>query len=117
MDWERSNSNPRLKHAISCYSKIGINMKRSDYRATYNKVVNLLVDARRQKGVTQKTLAECLASPQSYVSKYENGGRHLDVVEFLRIAYALDVNRHKLIDAILAADSGLPRRHRKRVKA
>jgi|GEM_PF-1485518 len=91
-------------------------MKRADYRVVYGKVLNLLVDARRRKGITQKTLASWLASPQSYVSKYENGGRHLDVVEFLRIAHALDIDRHKLIDAIVAADSGLPLRHRKRVK-
>ena len=58
-----------------------------------------------------------MASPQSYVSKYENGGRHLDVVEFLRIAYALQADPHKLIDAITAADAGFKVRRRKRGKA
>lgn len=92
-------------------------MKRADYRVVYGKVLNLLVDARRQKGITQKTLASWLASPQSYVSKYENGGRHLDVVEFLRIACVLKADPHKLIDAIVAVDAGFTVRHCKRVKA
>ena len=93
-------------------------MKRADYRVVYGKVLNLLVDARRQKGITQKALAAWLGSPQSYVSKYENGGRHLDVVEFLRIAYALKADPHELIDAIVAAAApALTARHRKRVKA
>ena len=93
-------------------------MKRADYRAVYGKALNLLVNARNQKGMTQKTLASWLASPQSFVSKYENGGRHLDVVEFLRIAYVLQADPHKLIDAITAAaGTALTPRHRRRPKA
>ncbi len=93
-------------------------MKRADYRLLYGRALNLLVDARRDKGITQKALAEQLTSPQSFVSKYENGGRHLDVVEFLRIAYVLQADPHKLIDAIkTAGGTALTARHRKRPKA
>lgn len=45
-------------------------------------------------------MAALLQKPQSYVSKYENGERRLDVVEFLDIADRLDVNPSKFIEKL-----------------
>ena len=49
----------------------------------------LLVEARRDAGLTQVALAKKLGRPQSFVSKFERGERRLDVTEFLDVARAL----------------------------
>lgn len=58
----------------------------------YIKFRNLLVDARKEAGLTQADLAVRLRRPQSFISKYERGERRLDVVEFLDVASALEID-------------------------
>lgn len=64
-------------------------MTRSVFTEDYRRFLGLLVDARKKAGVTQAELAEALARPQSYVSKFERGERRIDVIELLDIAAAL----------------------------
>jgi transcriptional regulator with XRE-family HTH domain len=52
----------------------------------------MLVEARRESGLTQVQLAERLSRPQSFVSKVERGERRLDVVEFLELAQAIGID-------------------------
>ncbi len=52
---------------------------------------SLLADARKAKGMTQTDVAKVLGKPQSFVAKYENGERRIDVIEFVDIAAALGV--------------------------
>ena len=47
--------------------------------------------------MTQQAVADRLGKPQSFVAKYENGERRLDVVEFLEIAEVLDVDTVAII--------------------
>jgi transcriptional regulator with XRE-family HTH domain len=58
----------------------------------YIKLRKLLVNARREAGLTQVALALRLKRPQSFVSKYERGERRLDLVEFQEVANALGVD-------------------------
>lgn len=58
----------------------------------YQTFLDCLIAARKDADVTQQELAKRLGKPQSFVSKYENRERRLDVVEFLQIARALGVN-------------------------
>jgi ribosome-binding protein aMBF1 (putative translation factor) len=51
----------------------------------------LLRTIRTEKGVRQTDLAEKLAEPQSYVSKYESGEQRLDLLEVKAICEALGV--------------------------
>lgn len=60
----------------------------------------LLVEARKAKGLTQAELAEALHKPQSFVAKYENGERRIDVVEFVDITAALSVSTADLLARI-----------------
>ncbi len=64
-------------------------MTKSVHNKKYAHFLGLLIDARRSAGLTQVEVAARLTRPQSYVSKYENGERRLDVVEFIEIAQAL----------------------------
>lgn len=51
----------------------------------YQRLLALLIAARKAAGLTQQELSEKLGRPQSYVSKVERGERRLDVIEFLEM--------------------------------
>ena len=59
-----------------------------------------LIDARHISGLTQSEVADRLSRPQSFVSKYEQGERRLDVVEFLAVCRAIGADPHSVIRAI-----------------
>lgn len=67
-------------------------MTQSAFSPKYDQFRALLAESRKRAGLTQVELAEKLARPQSYVSKYERGERRLDVVEFLEVAKAIGFN-------------------------
>jgi transcriptional regulator with XRE-family HTH domain len=52
----------------------------------------MLVEARKESGLTQVQLAERLSRPQSFISKVERGERRLDVIEFFEVAQALRID-------------------------
>jgi len=58
----------------------------------HKRLRKLLIEARKQAGVTQTGLATRLKRPQSFVSKYERGERRLDLVEFGEVAKALGID-------------------------
>lgn len=61
---------------------------------------SLLVEARKAKGLTQAELADALRKPQSFVAKYENGERRIDVIEFVDITAVLAVSASNLLAKI-----------------
>ena len=67
---------------------------------TYKKLSSLLAEARAAAGLTQAQVAERLKRPQSFVSKYENGERQLDVVEFIAVCKAIAISPSELINRI-----------------
>jgi transcriptional regulator with XRE-family HTH domain len=54
--------------------------------------LDVLKAARKSAGVTQQALADKSHRPQSFVAKYENGERRIDVVEFVEVATALELD-------------------------
>ena len=50
----------------------------------------VLVRARERAGLKQAAVAARLGVPAAYLSKIENGTRRLDVIEFMKIAEAID---------------------------
>jgi len=72
-------------------------MVRSVFSAGYQRFRRLLVQERKRAGLTQAALATRLDRPQSFVSKYEQGERRIDVIEFLEIAKALEIEPEKFI--------------------
>lgn len=69
-------------------------------RHMYESLHKALVEARQSKGLTQTEIAARLGKPQSFVSKYENGERRLDVVEFLEVCQALAVKPNSILNKI-----------------
>ncbi len=67
----------------------------------YRKLLDALVDARKETGITQQSLAKSLKKPQSYVSKYESGERRIDVLEFIAICDALKIEYKRILDKAL----------------
>lgn len=67
--------------------------------------MQVLVETRKSKGVTQQELADRLKRPQSYVAKIETGERRLDVVEFVEWFQALEADPKA---AVLAISEVLP---------
>ena len=64
-----------------------------------------LKQARLDAGLTQTELAERLKRPQSFVAKYENGERRVEVVEFVEIVRAIGCDGHHIIDEVAHAQS------------
>ncbi len=68
-------------------------------------LLSLLIAARKTKGMTQADVAAALHKPQSFVAKYENGERRIDVIEFLDIATALGISTSELLSKIEPTDN------------
>ncbi len=66
----------------------------------YKYFCKLLIEARKANGLTQEDVSESLKRPQSFVSKYENGERRLDLVEFLEIAKVIGITPQDIIKKI-----------------
>jgi transcriptional regulator with XRE-family HTH domain len=76
------------------------NMTSSIFTEQYGKFRELLIQYRQARGITQSQLAEVLNRPQSFVSKYENGERRLDMIEFLEISEALQFDPCEILISI-----------------
>ena len=61
------------------------------------RLLELLLAAREKAGLTQQQLADRLGKPQSFISKYEGGERRIDVIEFITIADALEMDPSRAI--------------------
>ena len=65
-----------------------------------------LKQARLEAGLTQTDVAERLKRPQSFVAKYENGERRIEVVDFVQIVQAIGCDGHAVLDKVTRAEMG-----------
>ncbi|WP_395490652.1 helix-turn-helix domain-containing protein [Cedecea davisae] len=72
----------------------------SIYSDEYQLVIKTLREARLAQGLTQESLARMLERPQSFVAKFENGERRLDIVEFVHIANLLSLDLISIISEL-----------------
>ena len=75
-------------------------MTRSLRTPGHRALMQVLVETRKLKRITQQELANRLDRPQSYIAKVETGERRLDVVEFLEWAQALEEEGSQLMRKI-----------------
>jgi transcriptional regulator with XRE-family HTH domain len=62
-------------------------MSKTIYSEKYKKVLERLLQARKERGLTQSDVAKSLGKHQSYVTKCENGERRIDIVELSDFAH------------------------------
>ena len=70
-------------------------------RQKYELLRSELRKARLEKGFLQSDLAKVLKRPQSYISKIESGERGLDVIEYLSICQALELDPAKWLNKLI----------------
>lgn len=80
-------------------------MQRTIYSSEYRYFLELMVQARMRRGITQAQLVAQLNKPQSFISKYENGERLLDVIEFIAICRALKVDPKRIFHKLLRMEN------------
>ena len=68
-------------------------------------MIAALKQARANAGLTQSQLAERLKRPQSFIAKYENGERRIEVVELVQIANAIGCDPCEVIMAVSNAEA------------
>ena len=80
-------------------------MTASVFTQKYSDFRDLLIKYRRDAGITQQALADRLSKPQSFVSKFENGERRLDLIEFIEVSEALKFDVHEFIERLIRGAS------------
>lgn len=73
-------------------------MASSLHAERYERLRCILVQKRKEALLSQFTVAEKLGKPQSFVSKYENGERRIDLIEFIDIAAAIGFDPASILD-------------------
>lgn len=59
-------------------------------------MIELLVQARKDAGITQVELGKRLGQRQTFVSIFELGERRLDLAEFVAISRAIGADPHEI---------------------
>ncbi|WP_196108529.1 helix-turn-helix domain-containing protein [Brucella intermedia] len=65
----------------------------------YHRLIELLIAARKDAGITQVELGKRIGQRQTFVSKFEQGERRLDIAEFVAVSRAIGVNPYEIIRA------------------
>lgn len=60
-------------------------------------MIELLVQVRKDAGITQAELGKRIGQRQTFVSKFELGERRLDVAEFIIVARAIGADPYTLM--------------------
>lgn len=77
-------------------------MSKTIFTGANQAVVDILRQARVDAGLTQAEVAKRLGRDQSHISLIEGSQRRIDLVEFHRLAHALDRNSVDLYAQIAA---------------
>lgn len=85
---------------------------KSIFSHEYELLRQSMIAARKEAQLTQAALAKFLKKPQSFVAKYENGERRLDVIEFLVVTRVIGVDSCEIIRKV---EQQLPEISRDRV--
>lgn len=67
-------------------------MPKTVFTGAHQHIVDVLVEARRQSGLTQAQLAAKVGKDQTFISLVERSQRRVDVLEFFALARAMGVD-------------------------
>lgn len=76
------------------------------------RLVQMIVEKRKEAGFSQAELAKAIDRFQSVVAAIESGGRRIDVVEFLDLAETIGFDPYEVLREV-AATSNLPSKVRR----
>ncbi|MFZ7338035.1 helix-turn-helix domain-containing protein [Comamonas jiangduensis] len=76
-------------------------MDNSPHSVAATALRELLAKKRKSKGLHQIDVAKALQRPQSFVSKYENGERKIDVIDFIQICRSMNIDPTSILDEYL----------------
>lgn len=66
----------------------------------YKLLRQTMITARKKAKLTQTMVAHAINKPQSFVAKYENGERRLDIIEFVEITHVIGIDPCEIIRKI-----------------
>ncbi len=78
-------------------------MPRSIHSNDYRMLIAILLQARKDAGLTQQDVADRLGKPQSFVAKVEGAERRIDLIEFIALAKAIGADPRALLELVLEA--------------
>ena len=76
-------------------------MPKTIFGGPHGSLVELVIEARKAAGITQTELARRIGRDQTLVSLIERGQRRIDVLEFIDLAKALEVEPDEMFDRLL----------------
>jgi len=79
-------------------------VEKSISTAEHRHLAAVLLQLRMEAGLRQEDVAERLGEPQSFVSKYENNERRLDLVELQQVARALGSSLVEVVERFERAE-------------
>lgn len=71
-------------------------MPKTVFTGAHQHIVDVLVEARRQSGLTQAQLAAKVGKDQTFISLIERSQRRVDVLEFFALARAMGMDPQTL---------------------
>lgn len=77
-------------------------MPKTVFTGAHKHIVDVLVETRRQSGLTQAQLAAKVGKDQTFVSLIERSQRRVDVLEFFALAKAMDKSPEELFAVVSA---------------
>lgn len=95
-----ANEDKISKFGIFVKSNYYCFMDKSIYTSNQGKLLNLLRQIRSEAGLRQIDLAQRLGEHQSFVSKYENGERRLDLLELRAVCNAVGISLQDFVQRL-----------------
>lgn len=67
------------------------------FNPKYKSMIDSLIEIRKQRGISQRELANKLNKAHSYIGRIETFERRVDVVDLINIARALEMSDKEII--------------------
>lgn len=77
-------------------------MPSSIFDSAHGHLVELLIEARKSLGLTQTQLGKRIGRGQGFISLIERGQRRVDVIEFVALARALEVDPKSMFSKLMS---------------
>jgi len=81
-------------------------MPKTIFEGAHTALVEIMIGARKQSGLTQAELGERVGKDQTFISLIERSQRRIDVLEFIALTRAMNQRPEELFAAFLAQTPG-----------